>query len=57
MEFNTDRSNPFAAKQSYLPHAYVTFTYDAVWSMALALHKTEMELRYICMCSTCELRL
>lgn len=31
-------------------HHYATFAYDAVWTMALALDRTELDLRSVCTC-------
>ena len=44
-EFNTP-DNPFFNNET-TAHAYVTFTYDAVWTMALAMDSAEADLRYL----------
>ena len=53
-EFNSP-DNPLSNNET-AAHAYVTFTYDAVWTMALAMNSADADLRcahvhYTCTCT------
>lgn len=43
MRFNAN--DPLASVDGSVPHSYRTFTYDAVYAIALALNRTAMELK------------